>query len=80
MDVDLDALNETLNDAIQNSDQVCEHYTAVLAGVAALLAVVSELLPYSKCDGNGICHLLFRRVHAHVQARRNTAPEGGLPI
>ena len=80
MDVNLDVLNQTVANAIQNSDDVCEHYTAVLAGVAALLAVVSELLPYSKCDGNGVCHLLFRRVHAHVQARRNTAPEDSLPF
>ena len=80
MHADLDAVNQTLTDAIQNSDGVCQHYTAVLAGVAALLAVVSELLPYSKLDGNGICHLLFRRVTAHVQARRDTAAEDSLPL
>ena len=76
----MDELNQTLTDAIQNSDDVCQHYTAVLAGVAALLAVVSEILPYSKCDGNGICHLLFRRIAARVQARRDTASQDSLPL
>ena len=80
MDVSLDGLNQTLTDAIQNSDDVCQHYTAVLAGLAAALAVVSEILPYSKCDGNGICHLLYRRVTAHLQARRDSAVQSDLPL
>ena len=80
MDVSLDGLNQTLTDAIQNSDDVCQHYTAVLAGVAALLAVVSEILPYSKCDGNGVCHQLFRRISAHLQARRDSAAQSDLPF
>ena len=80
MNVTLDGFNQTLTDAIQNSDDVCQHYTAVLAGVAALLAVVSEILPYSKCDGNGICHLLYRRVTAHLQARRDSASQNDLPL
>jgi hypothetical protein len=80
MDVTLDAVNQTLTDAIANSPNVCENYTAVLAGLAAALAVVSELLPYSKCDGNGICHLLYRRVAAHLQARRDSAAQSDLPL
>ena len=80
MDATLDGLNQTITNAIQNSDDVCQHYTAVLAGLAVALAVVSELLPYSTFDGNGVSHFLYRRVTAHLQARRDSAAQSDLPL